>query len=141
LLTSKLFVARRERFDGADIAHIIYASRGKLQWTRVLQLSGEHWEVLLWALVLFRYVYPGQTDYVPQSLWQELLTRFQREVSSPDPKASFRGSLIDDNMFAIDVNEWGLESLLEARREQSPLISAPVEKRLANSGARLRRRA
>jgi Nucleotidyl transferase of unknown function (DUF2204) len=32
LLTSKLFVARRERFDGADIAHIIYASRGKLQW-------------------------------------------------------------------------------------------------------------
>jgi hypothetical protein len=30
LLASKLFVTRRERFDGADIAHVIYSSRGKL---------------------------------------------------------------------------------------------------------------
>ena len=141
LLASKLFVARRERFDGADIAHIIYASRGDLKWDRVLQLAGDHWEVLLWALVLFRYVYPAQTGYVPQPLWLELLGRLQREVSSPDRNASFRGSLIDDKMFAIDVNEWGLESLLEARREQSPLISAPVEKYPANSVTRARRRA
>jgi Nucleotidyl transferase of unknown function (DUF2204) len=141
LLVSKLFVARRERFDGADIAHIIYASRGGLEWDRVMLLSGEHWEVLLWALVLFRYVYPGQTDYVPRWVWQELLTRFQREVNSPDLTASFRGSLIDDRMFAIDVNEWGLVSLLEARREQSLLISSPVGQGTANSGARLRRRA
>jgi hypothetical protein len=28
LLASKLFVVRRERFDGADIAHIIFATRG-----------------------------------------------------------------------------------------------------------------
>src|SRR5215472_8246737 len=35
LLASKLFVTRRERFDGADIAHIIFASHGKLQWERV----------------------------------------------------------------------------------------------------------
>ena len=32
LLASKLFVVRRERFDGADIAHIIYASHGNLDW-------------------------------------------------------------------------------------------------------------
>jgi hypothetical protein len=30
LLGSKLFVVRRERFDGADIAHIIYRTRGQL---------------------------------------------------------------------------------------------------------------
>lgn len=30
LLVSKLFVTRRERFDGADIAHIIYSTCGKL---------------------------------------------------------------------------------------------------------------
>jgi hypothetical protein len=55
LLASKLFVARRERFDGADVAHIIYRTRGKIDWQRVLQIVGEHWEMLLWALVLFRY--------------------------------------------------------------------------------------
>src|SRR6516165_4615050 len=48
LLTSKLFVFRRERFDVADIAHIIYATRGKLYWFHILQLAGEHYYFLLW---------------------------------------------------------------------------------------------
>ena len=30
----------------------------------------------------------------------------------------FRGSLVDDKMFAIDVNEWGLENLMEEYRER-----------------------
>ncbi len=62
LLASKLFVIRRERFDGADIAHIIYRTKGRLDWSRVLELAGEHWEIVLWALILFRYVYPAQAD-------------------------------------------------------------------------------
>ena len=72
LLASKLFVVRRERFDGADIAHILFATQGKLDWDRILELVGEHWELLLWALVLFRYVYPAHSNYVPQFLWQDL---------------------------------------------------------------------
>ncbi len=125
LLASKLFVVRRERFDGADIAHIIYASRGNLQWDRILQLAGEHWEMLLWELVLFRYIYPGQTGYVPRWLWEDLLGRFTREINSPRPQGNFRGSLVDDNMFAIDVQEWGLDNLLEQYRAVCPHISAP----------------
>lgn len=112
LLVSKLFVTRRERFDGADIVHIIYGTAGNLDWGRVLHRAGEHWEMLLWALVLFRYIYPAQTHYVPAVLWQDLLTRFHKLVSQPDGQGRFRGSLIDDNMFAIDVNEWGLDDLL-----------------------------
>lgn len=124
LLASKLFVARRERFDGADIAHIIFGSRGKLQWERVLQIAGEHWELVLWSLTLFRYVYPAQSDYVPQSLWRDLLARFSEEVTSPKAGARFRGSLIDDVMFAIDVEEWGMENILQENRERSTKIAA-----------------
>src|SRR5262249_25575146 len=87
LLVSKLFVTRRERFDGADIAHVIYGVRGELDWERVLHLAGEHWEILLWALILFRYVYPAQSGCVPLSLWQDLLGRLEKEVTAPDPKA------------------------------------------------------
>jgi hypothetical protein len=118
LLASKLFVARRERFDGADVAHIIYGTKGKMDWHRVLQLAGEHWEVLLWALVLFRYAYPAHTGYVPVELWQGLLSRFQNAVLHPNPSARFRGSLIDDKVFAIDVNEWGLDNLMQENRER-----------------------
>ena len=124
LLASKLFVTRRERFDGADIAHVIYSSRGKLEWSRVLELAGEHWEIVLWALVLFRYVYPAHSGYVPQTVWQDLLARFQRNWCSPDSKARFRGSLIDDKMFAIDIKEWGLDDLFNECRARHPKISA-----------------
>jgi hypothetical protein len=118
LLASKLFVMRRERFDGADIAHLIYATRGKLNWERVLCLAGDHWEVLLWALVLYRYVYPAYSNYVPSEVWQKLLSRLETALANPDPSAPFRGSLVDDNMFAIDVAEWGLENILETHRSQ-----------------------
>jgi len=118
LVASKIFVARRERFDGADIAHVIYGTHGEFDWRREMELVGEHWEMLLWSLVLFRYVYPGQTDYVPREIWCELVKRFEREIRYSDPSARFRGSLVDDNMFAIDVNEWELPNLLAERRQE-----------------------
>jgi hypothetical protein len=118
LLASKLFVTRRERFDGADIAHIIYGTRGRLDWQRVFDLAGENWEILFWALVLFRYCYPAQTQLVPARVWNDLIDRFVKAVSHSDPSAKFRGSLIDDKMFAIDVNEWGLDNLMQAHRER-----------------------
>jgi hypothetical protein len=46
---------------------------------------------------------------------------------NPDPAARFRGSLVDDNMFAIDVNEWGLDDLLiEYRACRGQKIEWPV---------------
>lgn len=119
LLASKLFVVRRERFDGADIAHIIYASQGNLDWKRVLSLVGEHWEILLFALVLYRYVYPAHTQYVAGWVWRQLLARFSNELENPNPAAQFRGSLVDDKMFAIDVREWGMENALSTQRAQA----------------------
>src|SRR5438132_7942861 len=71
LLASKLFVTRSERFDGADIAHIIYGTIGRLAGDRVLRHAGEHWEILLWALIPFHLVFPAQRDYVPLVLWQD----------------------------------------------------------------------
>jgi hypothetical protein len=118
LLASKLFVVRRERFDGADVAHIIFASRGNLNWERVLSLVGEHWEMLLFALVLYRYVYPAHSQYVPAWVWQRLLVRFSSELTNRNPSAKFRGSLVDDRMFAIDVAEWGMENVLDIHRAQ-----------------------
>jgi hypothetical protein len=118
LIASKLFVIRRERFDGADIAHVVYGTGGNLDWERLLALAGKHWELLLWALVLFRYVYPGQTHYVPPAVWNTLLERFNKEIANPNLNAKFRGSLVDDRMFAIDVNDWGLENVLEEYRSE-----------------------
>ena len=116
LLASKLFVLFRERYDGADLAHIIFASEGRLQWERVLQLVGEHWELLLSVLVLFHYIYPTSGEFVAKEVWDDLLQRLQTELSSPTSKTDFRGSLLDEKMFAIDVKEWGMQNLVEEYR-------------------------
>ena len=130
LVASKIFVTRRERFDGADIAHVIYGTYPRFDWDRELQLVGEHWEMLLWSLLLFRYVYPAQTDYVPAAVWKQLLQKLEDEIAHPNPQANFRGSLVDENMFAIDLNEWGLANLLQENRERllekmKPCITRP----------------
>ena len=130
LLASKLFVMRRERFDGADIAHIIFASRGNLNWKRILALVGEHWEILLFALVMYRYVYPAHSQYVPSWVWQCLLVRFSNELTNRNPSAKFRGSLVDDKMFAIDVVEWGLENALDIHRAQAKAPMANMREKI-----------
>jgi predicted nucleotidyltransferase len=126
LIASKIFVTRRERFDGADICHIVYGVQGRLDWERILRLVHGDWEIVFWALVLFQYVYPAHSDYVPRALWEDLIARFHQKFACPDRQAVFRGSLIDPMMFAIDVDEWGLPNIAEDyRRGREPKISAP----------------
>jgi hypothetical protein len=127
LIASKIFVTRRERFDGADICHVIYGTRGKFDWQRLMNLIGDHWEMLFWSLVLYHYVYPANSDYVPSEIWTELGQRFTVELAHPNKGAEFRGSLIDEKMFAIDVTEWGRRNILEEYRGRADLIQEEAE--------------
>ena len=110
------------------MVHIIFGRRGKLDWQRLRQLVGEHWEILLWELILFQYVYPAKSNYIPREVWEDLLSRLRSELDDPGREAPFRGSLLDEKMFAIDVQEWGMENLLEENREQrEPKIIAMAQ--------------
>jgi hypothetical protein len=127
LIASKIFVAFRERFDGADIAHIVYAAGNSMDWSRLLALVGDHWGMLLCALVMFQYVYPT-SNAVPKLIWDELLTKFRADIDNPDPKIPFRGTLLDERMFAIDVTEWKLPNILEEYRSKvEPKMGVVVE--------------
>ena len=120
MIASKLFVTRRERFDGADIAHLLKACSQQIDWDRMLYLSDPHRDMLYWHLVLFAYIYPSHAGLVPSDIWRDLTEGFKRRVSKPDPSEPFRGSLIDPKMFAIDVNEWGERDLLGELSENYP---------------------
>ena len=39
-------------------------------------------------------------------------------VQHPPADAPFRGSLVDDNIFSIDVKDWGLEDIESGYRER-----------------------
>lgn len=120
MIASKVFVARRERFDGSDVAHLVRACGRTLNWTRLLELLDPHWEILYWSLVLFAYIYPAETDRVPLRIWRELTERFAEQATHPNKSAPFRGSLVDPLMFAIDVQEWGERDLYRELCDRHP---------------------
>jgi hypothetical protein len=120
MIASKVFVARRERFDGSDVVHLVRACGDRIDWMRLLQLLDHHWQLLLWSLTLFAYIYPGRSELVPERIWTELMNRFAETIRHPRRDAAFRGSLIDPLMFAIDVNEWGERNIYREYCETHP---------------------
>jgi hypothetical protein len=135
LIASKMFVLFRERYDGADIAHIIHGTRGRLDWDRLLHLAGDHWELLFYSMLLFKYAYPSKTDFIPREIWRMMLDRTREAIEHPDPKAEFRGSLLDERMFAIDVQEWGMKDMLgQSRKVRETEIENPSDGREDTSG-------
>lgn len=120
MIASKVFVTRRERFDGSDIAHLLRACGDRLDWQRLLDLIGCHWELLYWSLIFFAYIYPARISVVPERIWFELGERFRQRIAHPDKGAPSRGSLVDPCMFAIDVSEWGERNLYREYCESHP---------------------
>lgn len=108
LLWSKFFVQLRHRYDGADIAHVILRAHDKIDWRKLLGYMEVHWEVLLIAILNFRWIYPTERDKVPQWLLDELLERLaaQRELPLPQVRIC-RGRMYSRVDFEIDVKEWG----------------------------------
>jgi hypothetical protein len=105
---SKAFVMERERYDGADINHLLRAHAADLDWARLLRRFGEHWPVLLSHLVLFGYVYPAEARRIPDWVMRALPQRLANERQTPLPQERItRGPLISRAQYLIDVDQWG----------------------------------
>jgi hypothetical protein len=119
LIWHRLFINERHRHDMADIAHLILCVGSQMDWRRLVDKTGENWPLLLSQLMMFRYVYPGYRDQVPQWVLQELLGRANESArqgsEEGDQKDLTRGTLISRFSFAIDVNEWGFHDLRDEK--------------------------
>lgn len=108
MLWSKAFVMERERYDGADINHLLRATAADLDWPRVLRRFSEHWRVLLSHLVLFGYVYPAEARHVPRWVMDDLLGRVAAEHhASAAVEKICRGPFISRAQYLTDLEEWG----------------------------------
>jgi Nucleotidyl transferase of unknown function (DUF2204) len=75
MIWSKSFLMERDRFDGADINHLILAAGGTLDGDRLLSRFGVHWRVLLAHVVLFDYAFPSKRGLLPDALRSTLMQR------------------------------------------------------------------
>jgi len=108
MIWSKGLIMERERYDGADVAHVIHAMGDKLDWRRVVKRYDRYWRVLYSHLILFGYIYPSQRSRIPAWLMQELERRLAKEVQSPDgtEKVCY-GTILSRQQYLIDVQRWG----------------------------------
>jgi hypothetical protein len=109
MIWSKSWVMARERFDGADIAHLVHARGPELDWRRLLDRfasarnGGER--VLLAHLLSFGFAYPSEMDKVPAWVIDELIDRVRSEP--PAPGHLCRGTMLSWDQYLPDVAERG----------------------------------
>jgi hypothetical protein len=108
MIWSKAFIMERERFDGADVAHIVRASAERIDWPRLVARFGDSWRILLAHLVMFGFIYPGERHRIPAGVMGELSTRLQRELRAPEPgERVCRGTILSRAQYLVDVERWG----------------------------------
>jgi hypothetical protein len=110
MIWSKAFVMERERFDGADIVHILSAYGKTLDWARLLRRFNSHWRVLFSHLILFGYVYPSERSKVPEWLMTELARRIRLEMNSAPPAERLcQGTLLSWSQYLARIEQGAYE--------------------------------
>jgi hypothetical protein len=119
MIWSKAFIMERERYDGADIAHLI---RGcSLDWPRLLDRFGPHWHVLLSHLVLFWFIYPDQRDRLPRAMMRLLLDHLEAEVAGDSPMSTIcHGTLLSLQQYLTDLRQGYQDARLTPHGRMSP---------------------
>jgi len=108
LIFCKIYVQNRERYDGADVNHIMMRYGKNLDWKRLLSHLDRHWHLLLAQLLQFQFVYPSEyRDIIPKWLFDELIQRANEQYDLPAPfEKVCRGPVIDQTQYMIDIKDW-----------------------------------
>lgn len=125
MIWSKAFVMERERFDGADVAHLLHACALSLDWQRMLERFGVHWRLLFVHVVLYGFIYPNERDRVPAWVVDELTERLRWEGETPQQEGPVcGGTLLSRQQFLVDICEHGY---LDARLTEGVMTESEVD--------------
>lgn len=108
MIWSKAYVQERERYDEADIAHLIRSRGEAIDWTRLLRRFGDHWRVLFGHLILFGFIYPAERGKIPAWIVEDLSRRLGEEAgeAAADEQFCF-GTLLSREQYLVDIGKWG----------------------------------
>jgi len=109
MIWSKSFIQERERFDGADIHHLLRCKGAELDWKHLLMRFGDaHWEILLVHLITFRFAFPSDKEQIPGWVMRELLQRMESlEAEGTPGERVCRGTLLSRQQYLYETNVLG----------------------------------
>ena len=109
MIWSKSFVMERERYDGADVAHLLHACAESLDWDRLSQRFGKHWRILFTHLTLFGFIYPSERRRIPEAVMRECMRLLDHEMRHASSRRICRGTLTSRAQYLVDLDLWGYE--------------------------------
>ncbi len=110
MIWSKGFIMERERFDGADIAHILRARGPELDWERLIRRFDGHWRVLFTHLIMFGFTYPAEKDRIPSHVMDKLMGLLAHDTEGAISKEKIcHGTLLSREQYLPDIERWGYE--------------------------------
>ena len=109
MIWSKAFVMERERFDGADVLHLLNACAETLDWSRLTRRFGRHWRVLFAHLTLFGFVYPSERRRIPEAVMRQCARFLDLEMRCAPARRVCRGTLTSRAQYLVDIERWGYE--------------------------------
>ena len=125
MIWSKGLIMERERFDGADVAHVIRAMGDRLDWKRLLERYDRYWRALFAHLVLFGFIYPSDREQVPAWVIETLTKRLHEETQAGNAAEKIcYGTIISRQQYLKDINDWGYK---DARLEHGTMSEEDVE--------------
>jgi hypothetical protein len=107
MIWQKAFLMERERYDGADVNHLLRARGATVDWQRLLARFGPHSRVLLSHLVLFGFVYPTEQGQIPSWLWKDLIDRLHNDSTAGEDPGVCWGPMLSREQYRIDIEAWG----------------------------------
>jgi hypothetical protein len=136
MIWQKAYIMERERFDGADVAHLLSACATALDWNRLMKRFGPDWRVLWSHLILFGFIFPSKRKLIPwklmQGFWAKAL-REQGEGIVGEPVCN--GTLLSRIQYQPDLGEF-----LDVRKNRRSEMSELELRRWVEAGSELARR-
>lgn len=114
IMWQKAYIMERERFDGADVIHLIRGVGPKLDWKRLIRRFGDHWRVIFSHVVMFGFVYPTERDKIPQWVLEHFTQHLAEESRAPaEPKNGHlcNGPFLSRAQYLPDLEHWGYKDV------------------------------
>ncbi len=120
LIWQKAFVMERERFDGADIMHILRSRANVLEWHRLIDRFGAQWPLLYSYLVYFTFIYPSDAALLPVDVLGDFAARHAALRAAPPTDRVCQGTLVSRGQYLVDIGQYGYaDARLSPRGEMS----------------------
>lgn len=128
MLWQKAFIMERERYDGADVAHLLLARAPSMDWRRLLRRFAGYERVLFSHLILYGFIYPSERNQVPEWVVQRLLARMRDDLAAPpSTERVCWGTVLSCKSYLFDTEERGFVDARYLTDGEPPAVSQERE--------------